>query len=280
MIFNAIDRKCQAVSRQLSRLCEKYFCSLEQEPVFILGNQKSGTTAVAALIAEASDQSVAIDLRNEFSRPTFQFVHQGHITLDEHININKIEFTRKIIKEPNLTLMYAELKQIYPDARFVFVVRDPRTNIRSILNRLGLPGNAMHLDKKQLSSMSEAWKLVMSTYWMGHEGSNYIESLSYRWCKLADVYLGNPDDFMLIRYEDFLKDKEFVIKSVVMSLGFEVKNDIRKKLNIQYQPRGNHRVGIEKFFSSANLSIIDELCSSRMRLLGYGGAIKRRDNEY
>ncbi|GLR65069.1 sulfotransferase [Marinospirillum insulare] len=30
-------------------------------PTFILGNQKSGTTAIAALLAQATDSSVALD---------------------------------------------------------------------------------------------------------------------------------------------------------------------------------------------------------------------------
>ena len=41
----------------------------DSTPIFLLGNQKSGTTAIAALLAEATDLSVTLDFTRAINSP-------------------------------------------------------------------------------------------------------------------------------------------------------------------------------------------------------------------
>ena len=45
----------------------------ESEPVFILGVQKSGTTAIAALLADATGLPATLDITRAISRPGSKF---------------------------------------------------------------------------------------------------------------------------------------------------------------------------------------------------------------
>ncbi|NEP45581.1 MAG: hypothetical protein F6K35_42755, partial [Okeania sp. SIO2H7] len=118
---------------------------INPQPILVLGNQKSGTSAIAALLAEMTDLSVTIDLRKEIPNPTYDKIIKGELTFSEFVQLNKLDFSRDIVKEPNLTLLDRELAEYFPNSDFVFVIRDPRDNIRSILNRLQLPGNLTKL---------------------------------------------------------------------------------------------------------------------------------------
>jgi hypothetical protein len=240
-------------------------------PVFVLGNQKSGTSVVAALLGESTSLSVSVDLVKEYlsTGRTYVKVRRGEINFSQLIRRNGLDFSRAIIKEANLTVFYAELKAHFPESQCVFVVRDPRDNIRSLLNRLDIPGDAPYLDKGHLKKVPRGWYIVIDGGWLGLQGNNYIEMLAARWNLLADVYLKNRKEMELIRYEDFLEDKADSIYWLAKRLGLAPTNDISDKVDTQYQPRGNREVNWDAFFGDENLQRIERICGDRMRFFGY-----------
>lgn len=242
---------------------------INSQPILVLGNQKSGTSAIAALLAEMTGLSVTIDLKKEIPHPTYDKIIKGELTFSEFVRCNKLDFSRDIVKEPNLTLLDKELVEYFPNSQFVFVIRDPRDNIRSILNRLQLPGSLTRLEAKQWQNMSQGWKLILDNRWLGLSGENYIEMLAHRWNFTSDVFLKNKERMKLIRYEDFLQDKIGEIANLAEALNLKPSKDISDKVDIQFQGRGNREVKRSEFFGKNNLSVIDEICGERMRLLNY-----------
>ncbi len=245
---------------------------VNSRPIFVLGNQKSGTTAISELLGEMVGLSVSRDLRKELGNPSFHLVHKGDLSLSEFIEINKLDFTRDIIKEPNLTLLYQYLLEYFPESKFVFVLRDPRDNIRSILNRLRIPGNLFQLNQKHRQEITPAWDLIMDSRWLGLEGENYIEMLAARWNLIVNVYLENQERIFLIRYEEFLKDKIGELEVLAQKLKLLPVNDITDKLDFQFQSYGNRSLSKVKwidFFGKDNLARIEHICGERMILLGY-----------
>lgn len=208
-------------------------------PVLILGNQKSGTTAIAALLGHLTRLSTTLDLGREIKDPTYDRVTRGELTFEQLIQRNKLDFSRRIVKEPHLTMFYAELLRCFPDAPIVFVVRDPRDNIRSILNRLNLPGNAGRLSEEDGARIKRVWHLVLDNRWLGIEGSDYIEQLAGRWRRAAEIYLANQQRMILVRYEDFLRDKPGIMQRLAESLGLKAVADISEMVDVQFQPRGS-----------------------------------------
>jgi Sulfotransferase domain len=242
--------------------------SLNPQPIFILGNQKSGTTVIASLLAELTGLSATIDLPGLYE-PVQTNLHAQKISFLQFILKNKLDFSRAIIKEPCLTFLYQDLVNFFPNSKMILVVRDPRDNIRSILNRLSIPGNLINLKQQQLQNISPEWRLLLNGDWLGLKGENYIEMLAERWNLSSDVYLCNFDNIILIRYEDFIKDKTGEIYKLSQQIGLKPINDITDRVNIQYQPAGNKNISWLNCFGQNNLERIESLCSKRMKQFGY-----------
>jgi hypothetical protein len=244
------------------------------DPIFILGNQKSGTSVVSALLAELTGVSFTLDLTRERFIPTYPQVIRGERSIAQFIQTNRAEFGSQIIKEPNLSLLYQPLAQAYPQSRFLMVIRDPRDNLRSILDRLKLPGDLPDLTAADWAKLTPAWRLILQNSWLGTGNTNdhtndYIGQSAKRWQVIAQSYLQHRDQIHLIRYEDFLKDKRGAITALARHFNLPTPNNIDSKLNVQYQPAGNRNVNWQDFFGATNLAKIEQICAPEMQELGY-----------
>ncbi|HHP7245861.1 MAG TPA: sulfotransferase [Elainellaceae cyanobacterium] len=270
--IRAILRQIRTTAFFISYDVQATRATVNPHPIFILGNQKSGTSAIAALLGDLTGLSVAVDLSKEVKKPTYHRVCQGQLPFSKFVQTHKLEFSKQIIKEPNLTLLYPHLRQHFPSAQFVFVLRDPRDNIRSILNRLNLPGHRSQLTPADQQTISLAWQLILNTNWLGQGGSSYIERLAIRWNLMADVYLNHPEQMRLIRYEDFRANKIETLMALAQATGLQPCHDIRDRLDVQFQPKGNRTVDWHDFFGDRNLAKIEQLCGSRMKALNYSSS--------
>ncbi len=248
----------------------RVFFKLEKKPIFILGNQKSGTSAIANILAKAVNQSSSIDLF--LSGYKYDYLldwKKNNISTEKFIKLNRIDFSKKIIKEPHLSVFYEELVRHYPESKFVFIVRNPLDNIRSILDRLKINGSQKFIENNS-SKIFHSWELVFRTDWLGGKESNLIEVLSERWKIIAKIFLENKQNIILVKYEDFTKNKVRVINELAEKLNLTVSRDVKKILNYQFQPRGKNRnTDPEKFFGKKNYNKIIKICSSELRQLGY-----------
>lgn len=267
-----LARRAYDVLAHASFAARRPWCRVNERPVLVLGNQKSGTTAVAALLASMTGSSVTLDLTLEVLRPSWEKLRNGSMRFVQFIERNKPSFSRQIIKEPGLTLFFDELVARFPDARFVFIVRDPRDNIRSILDRLKVPGSVRRLEPVCWAGIPHVWQLVLDGRWLGLNGEDCIGMLALRWNALADIYLKNPNKLHLVRYEDFRKSKVPVIAGLADALGLDRRYDIARLVDRPFQPPGNADVAWETFFGRPNLEQINRACRTRMEHFGYHGA--------
>jgi hypothetical protein len=245
-------------------------------PVLIGGNQKSGTTAIGALLAVATGLRFSNDplwqAQRHDARPfLFTDLLEGRVALEDFIRRHRAYFAPEIIKDPDFAFSYADLRRCFPDAPEVFIVRDPRQNIRSILNRLGLPG---HLDElgdghRALLAGKKGWQAIVDGRGLGITEGNYISRLAQRWSAGVRCYLEQPASIEMVRYEDFLADKPGCIANLAERVGLPIVADIRKDQDRQYQPRGNCNVSLDAFFGQKNLDIIERVCAHEMALVGY-----------
>lgn len=237
-------------------------------PIFVLGNQKSGTTAIAALLSQLTEASATLDIRGIYE-PVRTSLHRKEISFEEFVQRNRLDFSREIVKEPNLVFLRDELLSWFPNSKMLFISRDPRSNIRSILNRLSIPGDLPYLEEKHLSSLHAGWRGTINGEYLGLEGKNYIETLAARWDLAAKTYLENADNITLIRYEDFCEDKVGEIERLARRVGLEPVSDISDMVDHQYQRRGDKNISWREFFGAENLARIEYICGERMEKLGY-----------
>lgn len=257
--------------RLLKREVRRRFSSINPSSIVILGNQKAGTSAIAHLTADYAGLSKTIDIPESWW-PTLESLVTGNLNLQTFARRNRHRFSTDLIKEPNLTFFYESLQEVHPEAEFVFVVRDPRSNIRSLLDRLSLPGNRQQVDD-MLERVPQTWRHLFDQNLWGIRGKNYVDVLAARWRKAALVYLKHEASMRLVRFEDFLNDKEGTIASLANDLGVDHVNDISDQVDVQYQPRGNRDIAWKEFFGVDNLRRIENTCSPEMKEFGYSPSI-------
>jgi hypothetical protein len=244
---------------------------INRRPLLILGNQKSGTSVIAALLGRATGLSTTLDIRGIYE-PVQSKLHDGTLPFAKFVSRNRLDFSRDIIKEPCLTLLVEALDNFFDEPTYVFVVRDPRHNIRSILDRVGLPGDRNSYDEEEAARRVRnwtGWHKVIDGRWLGIPYSDYVGSLAGRWNLLTDVYIANAHRFTLICYEHFLNDKVGAINDLARRLRLEVRDDISDHVGTQYQPRGNRSADPLTFFGRSNLTRIEHICGERMARFGY-----------
>ena len=126
------------------------------KPLFIFGNQKSGTSAVAGLLSIATQMDCTMDMRPRwYNYRDFDRFRDGEISAQEFVLRHSYEFSKPIIKEPNFSLVSRELLEYFSCSRSVYVIRHPLNNIKSILDRLTLDAHAKEKDLQELYRYSK-----------------------------------------------------------------------------------------------------------------------------
>ena len=242
--------------------------TINPEPLFVFGNQKSGTTAMAALLAEAADVRATLDFAGAWGRRA-QALIRGETPIAEFVQRNAWAFSAAIIKEPNLTFAAGPLMAHFPQARAIFLVREPCANIRSILSRLRLPGDREQLSSREWRRISPNWRMILRGEDIGVAGRNYVETLAFRWLKAADIYGALKARLRLVRYEDFNADKTGTIAALAREFALPLKRDITPSLDRRFQPRAPAQWTPQEFFGPHNLDRILRTCGMRAADFGY-----------
>lgn len=253
----------------LYRFVESRFVEPAEEPVIVLGNQKSGTSVVAHLLADAAGLSKTIDAP-PFWRNRFRLLYYGDRTVEELVDAYSVYFDVDLVKEPMLTFAYDQVRERFPDADYVQVVRDPRDNIRSLLDRHDLPGDAERLPDSHRERLEAKKKTTIDADLWAEPGDHYIDVLAKRWNMAVDPIFEADQSPTVVRYEDFVEDKVGTIHDLADSLDLEIVEDISEKVDRSFQPRGQRRGrSYPEVFGEENLDRIERICGDRMVELGY-----------
>lgn len=245
------------------------FATINETPVIVLGNQKSGTSAIAHLLADFGRLTKTIDIPPLWS-PVAIKIMSGEINFVTIVKRYKSYFSTNLIKEPEMTFFADEVFKTFSHAKYVFVVRDPRDNIRSILNRMKIPGHLEEIDELSFFALKITYQPMLDAkIWGGNKSENYVCALAHKWNRAVDNYLQHKDRMILAKYEDFLADKYGFIAKIAQQLHIPEKANISDKLDVQYQPAGDRNISWEAFFGVENLKHIEHICSSRMKVFDY-----------
>jgi len=227
--------------------------------IWIFGFQKAGTSAIAGLFAKMSGKSVTIDTVFLWGSYKAKMNKTG---IAKHVNKYSYDFSKDIIKEPGATFYIPTIESYFKLEKYIFIVRNPYDNIRSILNRLKVAGNKEQID---LSNIDLKWRSKFK-----NGGENYVQDLAELWLRANNQkeYMHNHR-CVLVKYEDFVYDKVGFIEKLITEFNLDKVNDISDIMNNQFQPKGNSKTSLMDFFGSKNIDTIDRICGVRMRELGY-----------
>ncbi|MEP1216119.1 MAG: sulfotransferase [Marinobacter sp.] len=241
--------------------------------VIVAGMPKSGTTAIASLLAKAIDENVCSDPFHRLDELEVKYrehLFAGDFPLSRLWRAHRDVFSGTVVKDPNFPFFLDDFESFLPEAKRVFIVRNPFDNIRSILNRLELPADPLHGEHKLPRFARGGWFHVLNGVSPDLPGNNYLEKMAWRWRISAEHYLKARHPLRLIRYEDFRSDKVAQVRQLAADLGFKATKDISGLVDIQYQPRGDNSGSYEAFFGEENLSMIEQIVGPQLEPFGYG----------
>jgi hypothetical protein len=244
----------------------------KQSPILICGMPKSGTTAISMLLAKACRMSICSDPFHILDCNNIDFrerLFSRKLSIDKLWNSYPYLFNRQIIKDPNFPLILPDLHKCIENASYVYIVRDSRHNIRSILNRLKLPSNPNEVDLSDVD-VPPIWRNVLNGINPNIPGDNYIERLAWRWkISVDNILLFKDRGGVIVKYEEFNKNKRMTIVKIANALKIPVKSDISEYLNHQFQPKGNNNVPIEQYYRRNEMDTINSITGETLRALGY-----------
>ena len=240
---------------------------------FVLGNQKSGTSAVAGLMAAATGKRTLIDF--DIDRVSLiREVRSGARSLQSFFFRNGERLQgQEIIKEPHLTFALNHLLEVFPETSVVFVVRDPVENIRSIAERLrldreGLNQNVGRFLSERREHLSQGWQLVFDDVALNGKDSfeqTVLELLVQRWMLAVRAIRDCRSNVVTIRYEQFQNDKEAEIARVCREADMVPIHPLNEKAEHSFQPPGPKRFR----FDEKDVLAIRSDCRDEMEWIGY-----------
>jgi len=243
------------------------FSTPNEAPLLVFGNQKSGTSVIAGLLAEATGKRLITDFAGA-QEPYIGELIRGDISIANYVRRNAWAFSAPIVKEPGLTFVAPALMTHFKESRAVMVLRNPWQNIRSILERVDVRGDADKLIPGQ-RRLNRTWRSILAGSDLGLPPAHYIDILAQRWLKAAEIAETLGERAKIIRYEDFSRHKRETIETLARDLGLPVVADISEKLDHQFQPRG--RGADPKAFFGQNYERIEAICGAKAKQLGYEG---------
>jgi len=236
-------------------------------PLLVFGNQKSGTSAISGLLAEATDLRLITDFAGA-REPYIGELIRGDTPIAAYIKRNAWAFSADIVKEPGLTFVAPALMAHFARSRAVTVVRNPWNNIRSLLERLDLRGDADRVIPGS-RHINRTWQSILAGADLGLPPGHYIDILATRWLRAAEIPGRLDARNIVIRYEDFAPEKQASIEALAKALDLPVVADISAKLEHAFQPRG--RGTDPRAFFGKNYERIGAICGPRALQLGYEG---------
>ena len=240
--------------------------------LLVLGHQKSGTTAIGALLAKMMGGSYANDplfLYDWGHGQAVKDVVDHPERLGPLVSRNRRLFCNTVLKDPDLTFLIPECRRIFTNAQVVFVMRDPRNTIRSIADRLQLTSDDLQQSADALELPNRHWQLILASQLPDVGGTTVAEVLALRWQRAANEYLRNAEQVHLIRYEDFLADRSLELRRILSELDIRQRADVTQWLDHQFQPKGNRHTDLYERLGTRNLEAIERICAETMAQFDY-----------
>jgi len=223
-----------------------------KQPIIILSAPRAGSTLLFELLAQAKDlwtiggeSHAAIEGIPQF-RPGYQGSISNVLTDkdgDQHsISLLKQTFQNSLInrdrkkyslesngairfleKTPKNSLRIRFLNKVFPDAKFIFLVRDPKENISSILDAWN---SKNFITYPNLPDFKDRWSLLLLPNWPDLKNKSNPEIATRQWQTCNETILNElkeiPNDrWTIVNYQDLILNPDNVISKTCEFIGVE-----------------------------------------------------------
>lgn len=236
---------------------------LDQNPNFYATGSSPLPNIVENMITSMGPQSDFTSVNHKLLTKQFYAMLKGCVD-----SWHTAETDKEVVfsKSRPWLLFYDELKVAYPNAKFIFCIRDLRGIIQSF-EKLIPQFPFLRFPVKEMNDMpvNRLSPRQRTKYWLYHDMSalgiiqKHIE-------KFYADYEKNPNDFFIFRYEDFGPNPEKVMKDLYKFLGYDWYphefNNIQftpKEYDTAYWSYVDHTVGEAVKYKEPDYSVFGEL---------------------
>ncbi len=242
-LHRAINKVFRRVAPRLARLSPDFFAKRLKNPIFVLGCHRSGTTLVARLIdlhkdvanwtegnevwdpgwypwrPELQDKYYPIeyDWRSFIARWQMQSQHR-HTEIRAIFGAYQTLWNKPFFlnKNPNHTFRIPFLREFYPQAKLIHIIRDGRAVIDSHVSKLLREGLLKEWPKdkrEQFAQSRDELAIWLAGYWK--EGLEEVQR------QKQALHLAENGNFLEIRYEDLIADHIAVMRQICDFVGLD-----------------------------------------------------------
>ena len=258
-------------------------------PIFILGCPRSGTLLMSRilglpehhyLITEHKNKDACREDRSGINDSklwwnTFEF--DGWNTdrdrpineepIYEAVNLMRLKAIyenlagekRLVVKNPSNMARIPLIKEMFPDAVFLFCIRNPWQTISSISHK-GASGEptheSFHLRTRKLMALNNDFLLRAVHSW----AESLSQYLSYR-----------EENWLSVRYEDIVLNPEKEIGRLYQALGINDPQSLRAAISFPRHGAKSCFAAYKNYLASSHRSHIDALLSENCASFGYAG---------
>lgn len=249
-----------------------------EKPIIILAAPRSGSTLLFETMTNLPDvwtiggeSHAAIEHIPELST-VFNGFHSNELT-QKHATQSNIETLKKTFlqllrnrdgktlhseahkqirfleKTPKNTLRVSFLNKVFPDAYFIYLIRDPKDNISSIIDAWR---SQRFRTYPNLPGFNGQWSLLLPPDWQSMQGKSIAEIAAFQWQSCHDNTLRalgkiSRERWTTINYADFIASPEQELAKLADFTQLSMDNRIRQVLqnalpNSQYtlsQPKAD-----------------------------------------
>lgn len=124
---------------------------------------------------------------------------------------------RLLEKTPKNILRVPFIRAIFPDAKFIFLYREPRENIASIIEAWL---SNRWITYKSLPGRAQPWSLLLPPGWQAVSGRAVEDVAVFQWCRAHEVLLNDfsaipADSVASVSYQQLLTNPQSVIERLL-----------------------------------------------------------------
>jgi len=244
-----------------------------EEPVFIIGNARSGTTILAILMAKHSEV-INFSEAEEVWEPQYLNQEIDHVKsiedvkdLDAYRIKNKFKYMKFlkggkyfINKNPINSLRIEYIKELFPDCKFIHIYRDGRAVVGSQMKCMK---DGRHSNPLVKFIKPPNWKELLSL-------PHYLQA-SHAWVKVLNVIEKSfsrlsDREYLQFSYEHFCERPHAMLQKIDQFCGFKkgerFYDDIPLKLNYD-------NLKWKKNFTPKQIVRMTEVMETKLRQYGY-----------
>jgi hypothetical protein len=145
---------------------------------------------------------------------------------------------RFLEKTPKNSLRIPFFNRIFPDAQFVFLWRDPRENISSIMEAWR---SGQWRTYPKLEGFEGPWSMLLPPGWRAMNGRPLAEIAAWQWAQtnaliLDDLQLLSRERWAVVQYDDLLRDPAGAVGKLCDFLRLPVDAELAKRLSAPLPP--------------------------------------------